>query len=627
MAWKSDKTVREMSAIRDTIESIWVAIILAFVLRAFMFEAFVIPTGSMAPRLVGEHWDLRCPSCGWDYRYGLDRREHGMPSRKRRVLPVGARCPNDGYPFDADPSRLRYLNGGDRVLVLKYPYAFRSPRPFDVVVFRNPQNNQENYIKRLVGLPGEAIEIVHGDVFVRKGADYNGDGTVDRRDFAHPRAADESPWHIRRKVRPEIRDALWHVVYDNDYRPDAELIERYNRRHGPESSLRPPRWEGDDTWDLTAENGRRFEFRGGGAGRVFLQADRRVFGVRYGYNAPDAERDKASARRAEVCHDLRLSLTFRPRDSASRLALALSGMYVPQTAEQRQRFEQASAVREQVFEAEIDVAKRRIALRRRVGPELPDSMWQPIATCTIEPLKPGRGYEVALSHVDYEVTVWFEGRPVIRTDERQYTTPLPAMVKGHLARMEKDLSNAPTRLVDSICRKWVPTPRVSMTASGGACSLTHVRLYRDVYYTVQNQSQPSKGDAAVLMRYKRQLEAHGYLEANGQVGWGVRGNPIYLHDRSNDELDEFYMLGDNSPQSLDSRAWTAAAPTLKLWRKSGHFLPRYEAGAEPIYTLGTVPRYNLIGRAMFVYWPSGYRIPGLPGLPVIPNVGKMRLVR
>ena len=51
------------------------------------------------------------------------------------------------------------------------------------------------------------------------------------------------------------------------------------------------------------------------------------------------------------------------------------------------------------------------------------------------------------------------------------------------------------------------------------------------------------------------------------------------------------------------------------------------------YQKGTVPRYAMIGKAFFVYWPGGYRIPLLEGLPIIPdvgivpNVGRMRLIR
>src|ERR1700683_859055 len=53
------------SNIKETIESILVAFILAFIFRAFVVEAFVIPTGSMAPTLLGAHMRYQCPDCGW----------------------------------------------------------------------------------------------------------------------------------------------------------------------------------------------------------------------------------------------------------------------------------------------------------------------------------------------------------------------------------------------------------------------------------------------------------------------------------------------------------------------------------------------------------------------------------
>src|SRR5262249_59021508 len=52
---------------RETIESIAMAIILALLFRGFVAEAFVIPTGSMAPTLMGRHKDVKCPEGGqWD---------------------------------------------------------------------------------------------------------------------------------------------------------------------------------------------------------------------------------------------------------------------------------------------------------------------------------------------------------------------------------------------------------------------------------------------------------------------------------------------------------------------------------------------------------------------------------
>ena len=102
MAPLSDRTHRELTSIRDTVESIWVAIVVALVLRAFLIEAFVIPTGSMAPELMGEHWDLVCPACGFEYAYGGPKMTLEQAATYRRsepYLPQGAHCPNCGSGY------------------------------------------------------------------------------------------------------------------------------------------------------------------------------------------------------------------------------------------------------------------------------------------------------------------------------------------------------------------------------------------------------------------------------------------------------------------------------------------------------------------------------------------------
>src|SRR5882672_3779829 len=58
---------QEKENVKETIESILVAFILAFVFRAFVVEAFVIPSGSMAPTLLGGHMRFRCEECGYQF--------------------------------------------------------------------------------------------------------------------------------------------------------------------------------------------------------------------------------------------------------------------------------------------------------------------------------------------------------------------------------------------------------------------------------------------------------------------------------------------------------------------------------------------------------------------------------
>ncbi|MDY6913384.1 MAG: signal peptidase I [Planctomycetota bacterium] len=555
-----------LGPVRDTVESIWVAIMLALVLRAFMVEAFVIPTGSMAPRLMGEHWDLRCPQCGYEYAFGLPREAAQHFSRSRKLTPTGATCPNCGhpYPYTARPA---YVNGGDRVLVLKYIYSFKDPRPWDVVVFRNPQNNRENYIKRLIGMPGETIEIVHGNIFFK--------------------AEGDSAWQIREKPLRAQRE-MWQILYDNDYHPSGDVGEDRSER------WRQPRWrvvEGaEECWDLAGFEGRRFAFHGGpGPGRIAFQAPKGAFLPHYGYNLPRAENSVIDAE-VDICSDLKLSSTFVPKEPRGRVTLMLTSF-------------------EHEFQAELHTDGT--AFLRCKSPDGTGGKWVEWGRRRLaKPLQVDRGYALALTHVDLRVTFEIDGEPVLVSTRRQYSADYDSL--------KKRLAELPDRPI--------PTPRIAIETDGGRCELWHVRLLRDVYYTCPTLGDVSNG---VQGHYARRLRRLGLLDVRkGMTGWGTTDNPIALARHADrPDLDEFFVLGDNSPQSLDGRAWTSAAPSLRLWQKNGRILRTYENGAKPLYQLGTVPRYNMIGRALLVYWPSGFRLPGLPGLPLLPNVGKMRLVR
>lgn len=93
--------------LKEWVEPILLAVILALVIRTFFFQAFKIPTGSMRPTLIES----------------------------------------------------------DRVLVNKILYRFQEPKRGDIIVFRYPVDGKRDFIKRLVGLPGETIEIRQGKIF------------------------------------------------------------------------------------------------------------------------------------------------------------------------------------------------------------------------------------------------------------------------------------------------------------------------------------------------------------------------------------------------------------------------------------------------------------------------------
>ena len=71
---------------RETIESLIIAFTLALLFRAFEAEAFVIPTGSMAPTLMGRHKDLDCSECGFNFQAGASREEDDQSQTLRTEL-------------------------------------------------------------------------------------------------------------------------------------------------------------------------------------------------------------------------------------------------------------------------------------------------------------------------------------------------------------------------------------------------------------------------------------------------------------------------------------------------------------------------------------------------------------
>ncbi|MCY2965847.1 MAG: signal peptidase I, partial [Planctomycetota bacterium] len=146
---------------RETVESIVIAFILAFLFRTFEAEAFVIPTGSMAPTLFGQHRDVTCESCGTRFSVGANVGTGSDSEIQRGYINAGNRlksavCLNAACHYVNDVFGDEIF-AGDRILVNKFPYEFSDPVRWDVVVFKYPDGAKTNYIKRLVGLPGEEL--------------------------------------------------------------------------------------------------------------------------------------------------------------------------------------------------------------------------------------------------------------------------------------------------------------------------------------------------------------------------------------------------------------------------------------------------------------------------------------
>jgi signal peptidase I len=170
----------------------------------------------MAETLYGEHAVHTCPNCDTEYAIGWQRPAHwnwSVPYHPKLV-----QCPNCrfrqfydfGKPQELARQGLRdgeilseplQPQSGDRIFVDGWAFdpPFVSipaigPSRWDVVVFKVPTDGQTNYIKRLIGLPNEKIELINGDLFVND--------------------------QITGKT-PDAQRSLWFPYYNHDYAPRA----------------------------------------------------------------------------------------------------------------------------------------------------------------------------------------------------------------------------------------------------------------------------------------------------------------------------------------------------------------------------------------------------------------------
>ncbi len=143
---------------KNTAWQFFLAILLALVIRTFVVEAFVVPTGSMAPTIYGRNLTLECPKCG--YRFAIGWNAYGRMSRFKR--PPSVVCPICGE--EIKPGFFSF-SAGDRFFVSRFVHKITGLHRWDVVVFWCPEV-RKNYVKRLVGFPGETVRIIGGDVYI-----------------------------------------------------------------------------------------------------------------------------------------------------------------------------------------------------------------------------------------------------------------------------------------------------------------------------------------------------------------------------------------------------------------------------------------------------------------------------
>ena len=159
------------SSLRYVVESLAALALAVLLVRSFAVEGYIISTGSMAPFLLGFHKQVVCPECRLPFAVGVP-----VDDSQDTSGPVG--CPNCGQ-HQIDLGHVP-RNEGDQLLVQKFAYLLRRPKRWEVVVFQNPSQPTQAYVKRVIGLPGEEIQIRAGDVWI--------DGELARKNLAEQRS-------------------------------------------------------------------------------------------------------------------------------------------------------------------------------------------------------------------------------------------------------------------------------------------------------------------------------------------------------------------------------------------------------------------------------------------------------
>ena len=608
--------------LRETIDSVVIAFILAFLFRTFEAEAFVIPTGSMATTLMGQHKDFECEKCGYRYRVSASVEEGDLAlslrqaindpntSQKQRerlvdqlnhlMVHTGV-CPNCHFEMnlrDANGKVTQYPSyRGDRILVTKFPYQFAEPERFDIIVFRYPEAASINYIKRLVGLPGESVQIRYGDIYVKplKGpGEYRitrkkkpaklrailftvhdndklprvgrfdnekSPSILDRgwparwqpapagfSDFVHQKPAgenwlpikqDKQSWLPAEFVEVEMREARRQRPFDDKLRLTAEersSILKSNALLWPDSFTAPGGWVAKDQF-------RSFQTDGSAAEEVWFR-----------YRHFVAHKEQWDA--------LQLGpLTTRPSETLIRSVMAYNedgnrhhepldfpwvgdlGLRCELTVEKGGGGEAILELVEggHFFQCRIDIATGKASLRidgKAAGFD-PGEDGKGTAPTANTAIQPGDAYRLLFTNVDDQLRLWVDGTHV------EFSSP--------------------TTYSNLVTTRATPADYspLAIGSNGAKLAVNHLEVLRDIYYDPERP----------------------------------HFSPEYpLEKGADSDQDQFFVLGDNSARSKDGRAWDTQ-----------HY----------------VTRDLLIGKAMYIYWPHSWNEP----VPLWPNWRRMSFVR
>jgi signal peptidase I len=545
---------------REMLESFAVAFMLMLLMRNCLGENYQIPTGSMAPTLQGRHVDVLCRECGHQYRAGAS-----VDQEASRGKITSTMCPICRHPMlldsKANPNHVPF--SGDRIIVSKLAYLFGEPQRWDVIVFKCPADAKVNYIKRLIGLPGETVRIRHGDISILD------ESTADR-------GTEGMQFHIARKPPDKVVGML-QLVDDTYHVPKSGWPSRWvpvtpgdNWKQGETRSEFSVEAKDADTWrryrhlvprddDWRQIRNREKPNLAGYEGSLITD-----------YYAYNDGRPGGYSPGVHWVGDLAIESNLEITSQAGELLLDLveGGVH---------------------FECRIDIATGRATLGiKGDGASFQDGTAKPSAPPTAVTSLQGPGeYSVRFANVDDKLFLWVNDEVVVFEGSTEYQRS------------------------DETIPQWSPEdPADFMPVAIGARQLSirvsRLRVLRDVYYLAMG---PTPG----------RQDGWDYERAYYSVIEEVLTNPRSTHrtamfkSRTHETFvmgpDQFFPLGDNSPQSKDARLWS-------------HYLGDGELDPPP-----AVDRELLIGKAISIYWPHAWYLPAFPVWPiVVPNYQRMGFI-
>jgi len=407
--------------------------------RSLITEAFVIPTGSMAPTIYGAHADVICGNCGRGFAVSMSDRFTADGQRAFDVGTTHTICPNCGHVTDLGSDAP--ILGGDRIIVDKTT----EPKRWEIIVYEipqqpvdnvlrpaaPPQTTKVNYDKRLVALPGESLTIAEGDLFI------GGSRLI---------------------KKPDEQLDLWFLVHDTQYLPKTFDAQTARWEADAESAWKIGK---DGSWKFSSHEAdvRQLDFRGAITNHL----------------AYNAETEGRPIPRDLPLRDVRVDCSAQQFGGTGSWGIRweFNGQ------ETRCEFTVDGAVK--LSREPTDGSPLRDAL--------PSEATGKLAATT--------GHEISLAVRDGWAYVMDDGHPCVR------------------------LQFASERL-DDLSKQFDPKPgQLSIFASNCDLQLQRIKISRDVYYTSDS---------------KRQMDPLPSNRFSATLG-----------------PDEFFVLGDNSQASADSR--------------------------------------------------------------------------